>query len=173
MTPETTNTELVHQTFEAFNRNDIDGLMALYQDDVVLERIPGEVFRGKRAVRGFWMESFDAFPEMELEVVSILDADDRVAVEWRCHGTFTGAPYQGFHATGKSVNFRGCSFIRNRDGLVAEVMIYMDAMTWSRQIGALPAEGALGDKAMVTAFNAQTDLVTAIREWRQKRQHSQ
>jgi hypothetical protein len=41
--------------------------------------------------------------------------------------------------------------------------IYYDGLAFARQIGMLPREGTLADKAMTTAFNARTDAIRKLR----------
>lgn len=155
--------------FDAAGRRDLDALSARYRDDVVIEWVPAGTFRGKQAVRDFWAEIFGAVPDSRLELLNLICEADFVVGQWRWRGTFTGTPYLGVHATGKPVDFRGCDVMRFVDGLLAEETVYFDGLGWARQIGMLPGEGTIGDKAMRTAFNAQTDAVAAVRQWLQKR----
>ena len=90
--------------------------------------------------------------------------DTRAVVQWRAHGTFTGAAFQGIHATGRSVELRGCDVMTFDEGRLRRNTIYYDGLTFARQIGMLPREGSPGDKAITAAFNAGTDVRARLRQ---------
>lgn len=48
------------------------------------------------------------------------------------------------------------------DGLLVDNTVYYDGLSFARQIGMLPRAGSRGDRAMTTAFNAQTDLRSTL-----------
>jgi SnoaL-like protein len=58
--------DVVRRFNEAFNRNDVDALMALMTDDCVFENTrpapDGERFQGQSRVRGFWKQFFGRSP---------------------------------------------------------------------------------------------------------------
>lgn len=74
------------------------------------------------------------------------------------HRHLSGAPFQGIHPTGRSVELRGCDVFRVEDGKIRRNTIYYDGLAFARQIGLLPREGSATDKAMTAAFNASTDI---------------
>lgn len=173
MTQESTSAATARTILEAAGRRDPDALGALYRDDVVVEWLPVGRFEGKQAVLGFWKEIFESVPDSRIELLSVVSEGDTAVMEWRWHGTFSGGPYIGIHATGKEVDFRGCDVMRFADGLLASEIIYFDGLGWARQIGLLPGQGTAGDKALTTVFNATTDLRAAINEWWTKRKEEQ
>ena len=72
---------------EAFNRHDVDAVMALMTDDVVFENTSpppdGERHEGQAAVRAFWERFFAGSPRAHFEAEEIFAAGDRCAVRWR------------------------------------------------------------------------------------------
>ncbi len=87
--------DVIRQASEAFSRHDADGLAKVYAEDVVVydPQYP-EPLRGREAVRSD-MEAFvRTFPDLQVEVRSILQDGNTYAYE----GTMTGT-HQGPLAT--------------------------------------------------------------------------
>jgi ketosteroid isomerase-like protein len=100
---------------EAFNRHDVDAVMALMTDDVVFENTSpqpdGERFAGQDAVRAFWEDFFASSPQAHFEAEEIIAAGDRCTVRWR-------------YSWGDG-HIRGIDLFRVRDGKVAEKLSYV------------------------------------------------
>ena len=122
--PESAVTEETIKTIErfndAFNRHDVDGIMALMTDDCVFESTSpapdGRRFQGQKAVRSIWEELFAGSPQAALETEEILAAGDRCIVRWVYH--WVGADGQPGHV-------RGMDLFRVRDGKVSEKLSYV------------------------------------------------
>jgi ketosteroid isomerase-like protein len=116
--PQTGGTLEVIQRFnDAFNRHDVDAVMALMTEDCVFENTfpapDGERFDGAIAVRGFWERFFRSTPTARFEAEEIFAAGDRCVVRWVFHwGT------EGGHV-------RGVDVMRVRDGRVSEKLSYV------------------------------------------------
>jgi len=82
----------VHRFNEAFNRHDVDAVMALMTDDCVFDTTApapdGELFRGQEAVRGAWEAFFAASPRANFETEEIFACGDRCV----CAGAMSGTP---------------------------------------------------------------------------------
>jgi ketosteroid isomerase-like protein len=100
---------------EAFNRHDVDAVMALMTEDVVFENTypppDGERHVGQVAVRAFWTQFFESTPSAHFEAEDMFVGGDRATVRWR----FT---WDGGHV-------RGVDVMRVRDGRVAEKLSYV------------------------------------------------
>jgi ketosteroid isomerase-like protein len=109
--------DAVHRFNEAFNRHDVDGVMALMTVDCIFENtLPGpdgERFEGAQAVRAFWGRFFAATPRGRFETEEIFAAGDRCVVRWVFHWDDTGG------------HVRGVDVMRVRDGRVAEKLAYV------------------------------------------------
>ena len=105
---------------EAFNRHDVDAVMALMTDDCVFENTypppDGERYEGRAAVRGFWERLFRSTPDARFTFEEIFAAGDRCAQRWRYD--FTGGD-------GRPGHIRGVDILRVRDGKVAEKLSYV------------------------------------------------
>ena len=100
---------------DAFNRHDVDAVMALMTDDVVFENTSpppeGERYEGQAAVRAFWATFFEESPRAHFAAEDIFAAADRCAVRWR-------------YSWGDG-SIRGVDVFRVRDGKVAEKLSYV------------------------------------------------
>ncbi len=111
---------------------------------------------------------FDAVPDLHMDVEEVVVAGEpgheRATVRWRITGTFSGAPYMGIEPTGRPVDIHGMDLLSFEDGRIAGNNVYYDQLTFARQVGVLPSEGSVGEKAMTGAVNLVTKGRAAIRE---------
>jgi ketosteroid isomerase-like protein len=110
------NTVLVIERFNAaFNRHDVDAVMALMTDDCVFESThpppDGERFVGQAAVRAFWERFFRESPHADFQAEEWIVAGDRAVIRW--------------HYSWGSGHIRGVDVFRVRDGKVAEKFSYV------------------------------------------------
>jgi ketosteroid isomerase-like protein len=104
--------ELAYQAFDAMNRHDLDGFLALMNDDVEavssLAAMEGG-YRGHAGIRRWWQNLFDVFPDFNVEVVDVRDLGEGstfATLRRRGHGAGSGTPLDMLLWTG----------IRMRDG---------------------------------------------------------
>jgi ketosteroid isomerase-like protein len=113
--------ETVERFNDAFNRHDVDGVMALMSEDVVFESTmpppDGERHEGQTAVRAVWDELFRASPNAVFETEDAFAAGDRCVVRW----LYRWAEDED----GKPGHVRGVDIFRVRDGKVAEKLSYV------------------------------------------------
>lgn len=99
----------------AFNRHDVDAVMALMTEDVIFENTSpppnGERREGQAAVRAFWEQFFAGSPNALFEAEDTFAAGDRCVVQWR-------------YSWGDG-HIRGVDLFRVRDGKVAEKLSYV------------------------------------------------
>lgn len=111
----TDNRALLDAFGEAFNRKDVDGVMALMTDDCVHETTDpapdGVRHSGQAAVRAYWTRLFEATPQMSFENEDVFVSGDRACVRWR-------------FSWGEG-HVRGVDVFRFRDGQVAEKLSYV------------------------------------------------
>jgi ketosteroid isomerase-like protein len=109
-------TQAVVDAFNAaFNRRDVDAVMALMTDDIVFENTypppDGERYVGQAAVRAFWERFFADAPNARFETEDQFAGGDRAVVRWR-------------YSWGDG-HVRGVDVFRVRDGKVAEKLSYV------------------------------------------------
>jgi ketosteroid isomerase-like protein len=105
---------------DAFNRHDVDGVVAAMTEDCVFENTSpapdGERYVGQAAVRAFWESFFAASPQATFDTEDIFAGGDRCLVRWR---------YRWVAADGTPGHIRGVDVFRVRDGKVAEKFAYV------------------------------------------------
>jgi ketosteroid isomerase-like protein len=118
--PRTATIAAVQRFNEAFNRHDVDAVMATMTRDCVFENTwpapDGERYEGWEAVRSFWEKFFRSSPEASFQTEEIFAGGDRCVVRWR---------YDWVEKDGKPGHVRGVDVIRLRDGKVAEKLSYV------------------------------------------------
>jgi ketosteroid isomerase-like protein len=109
--------DVIRRFNEAFNRHDVDGVMALMTADCVFENtLPapdGERFEGAPAVRAFWQRFFQTTPAARFETEESFAVGDRCVVRWV------------FRWDDRGGHVRGVDVLRVRDGKVAEKLAYV------------------------------------------------
>jgi ketosteroid isomerase-like protein len=99
----------------AFERHDVDGVMAASTEDCVFENTgpapDGERYEGAAAVRAFWTNFFQSNPTARFETEEQFAAGDRLVVRWR-------------YDWGNG-HVRGIDVFRVRDGKVSEKLAYV------------------------------------------------
>ena len=93
MTQTSTETDpvVIVQTFvERINRHDLDGLAELMTKDHVFVDSLGQRFIGRDKMRSGWRSYFNAFPDYEIRVDTVLRDGDRVALFGAARGTYAG-----------------------------------------------------------------------------------
>jgi ketosteroid isomerase-like protein len=98
----------------AFDRQDVDGIMAAMTEDCVFESTAppdGVRYEGQPAVRRVWEDLFASSPDARFVSEELFVAGDRAIGRWR---------YEW--ADG---HVRGVDVFRVRDGLVAEKLSYV------------------------------------------------
>lgn len=105
-------------------------------------KMPGMAFRGREPLLGMLAGYRAAFPDLRHRVTHHVEADDTVALELIVEGTHTGpmqTPQGTVPATGKTVTWESCDYIRVRDGRVVSWHVYHDTVPFLTAMGVLPA----------------------------------
>jgi ketosteroid isomerase-like protein len=111
--------EAVERFNSAFNRHDVDGVMAAMTDDCVFENTnpppDGARYEGQAAVRAFWENFFRSSPSAVFEAEEMFASEDRCVVRWVYRKVKDGKPW----------HLRGVDVFRVREGKVAEKLAYV------------------------------------------------
>jgi ketosteroid isomerase-like protein len=112
--------QIIQHFNEAFNRHDVDAIMAAMTEDCVFENTypppNGERYSEQAAVRTFWVNFFASSPHAHFETEDIFASNDRCLVRWL---------YRWVAPDGKHGHVRGVDVFRVRDGKVAEKFSYV------------------------------------------------
>jgi uncharacterized protein len=116
------NVELARQTYDAFNRGDLDLVLGAFDADVEVHDPPempdAAVHRGHDAVRRDWQRTFDSFEEFSIEVEECQDLGEDLLVLLRYRGRGRGS--------GVSVDAQLAHLLTIRDGKLVRMRQFMD-----------------------------------------------
>lgn len=113
-------TELVTRFTDAFNRDDLDGVMACLAEDAVYDEFTGTVNRGRAAIRAAFVPQFRGdYGRLRFQTEDLF-ADPlagKALIRWICT-----------LRTGKGpAAWRGLDILHVRDGLIVEKLTYAKA----------------------------------------------
>jgi ketosteroid isomerase-like protein len=112
--------DLLNSFNDAFNRHDVDAIMALMTPDCLFDNTfpapDGTLFQGQAEVRRFWEEFFRVSPHARFEVEELFVSGDRAVQRWA---------YIWTDAQGVQGHVRGVDLFLLRDGLIAEKRSYV------------------------------------------------
>jgi ketosteroid isomerase-like protein len=125
MMPEESTTpdleELVRRINDAFARGDIDGVLAMFRPDAVLDMSPigMGVFEGREPIRGFYEDVFVSYEDFEPVIEELRDLGNGVSFGvFAAHGRLQGS------ASWLGLRFAGVGIWTN--GLVERITYYTD-----------------------------------------------
>jgi ketosteroid isomerase-like protein len=133
------NTDTVRALFASINDRDPDAAAAHIAESAEWTEVPtGQSYRGP----GGWRENMDfwlgAFPDGRVEVTTVIDGGEWVAVEYTGRGTNTGplpTPAGEIPPTGKPVEMAFVDVLRFEGGKVAAGRSYFDMASMMNQLG--------------------------------------
>jgi steroid delta-isomerase-like uncharacterized protein len=131
--------DIIDRHFAAENAHDVEGTLATYTDDIVWDDVthPDSPFRGKENVGAVYSGIIDAIPDVHLESVWRVSADDGNAVidESILTGHVHGS-WSGIEGGGAPVRVRILHVFELRDGLIARENAWFNAADVVRQVEA-------------------------------------
>lgn len=133
------NAQALVASYEAANRRDLDGSIALVADDYrFVDHATRTSARGKDAIR-MWMESMlAASSDMRCEAHVLVDLGDLVVIKVLSEGTHDG-PFGGIPPTGRRVRTTQCEIHRFDDtGELVESELFYDLYGILADMGAVP-----------------------------------
>jgi ketosteroid isomerase-like protein len=112
--------DLVVRFTDAFNREDLDAVMAFFADDATYDEFDGRSSRGKAAIRAAFEPQFlGAFGRMRFvtEDVFVDPVSGKALIRWLCT----------LERDGKLRGWRGLDFLHVRGGRIVEKQTYAKA----------------------------------------------
>lgn len=122
------NKEMLHKLIdEVINNNKVDLIEELFSPELV--QPVKQAFTSFRA----------AFPDWREEIVDFVAEDDKIAVRFRCIGTFNGnGTFMDASPTGKKMDVEEVFFLKIKDGHFIEYWGIEDNFSRMKQLGILP-----------------------------------
>jgi steroid delta-isomerase-like uncharacterized protein len=128
---------LIARYYDAFNRGDIDGMLACITDDLIHDTNQGDRRIGRDRFHAFCARMAHHYKERLDDITVMTTADGaRAAAEFNVNGQYlvteTGLP----DATGQSYQLPAGTFFAVRDGKIARVTTYYNLTDWIIQVSA-------------------------------------
>ena len=111
----TSEEQVIKQYFEAFNRHDVDAVVACFHDAIVLVDTAGERVEGLEAARRRYEADFELIPDAHCELRLVTGHDERGVAESIFRGTVRG---------GGPVRALGTEVMEFADGKIKEIRDY-------------------------------------------------
>lgn len=130
-----TNVKTQEKLGEILTAREVSRLGEGFHADVVdHDPVPGAP-AGLAGIQEFWSSFFEAFPDVDLKVETLVADDEYVTAVFTISGTHTG-PFEGNEPTGKSFQVRGIQVGKfNEEGLIVERWGATDQATLMQQLG--------------------------------------
>lgn len=130
--------DIARQWAAAYNRHDAQAAAALYDAQVKNFQLPwGKIVEGHEAMRQTYVRIFAAFPDIQVDILELLEDGPRAVVEWRFRGTMLGE-FAGHPPNQRSFDMRGCEVFEVRDGKIVSQRGYWDKATMFSQLQLVP-----------------------------------
>lgn len=131
------NIEAQERIVELIAHGDIDDIDEVFANEVIdHDPAPGQG-PGVEGIKGFWRALRGAFPDLSLQLESLVADENRVVVVLTITGTHRGN-FQGVEPTGKPISVRGIQMGRfenakivERWGATDEIGIMEQICAWS------------------------------------------
>ncbi len=134
--------DMFQDLIAAWNAHDPDKVAAMFTSDALYEDVAlGIKSQGTDQIRKFAKFTFDAVPDMKIELVNSFSAGSHGYSEWVLSGTDVG-----IFKTGKTFSFRGASINDIAGGKFASNLDYYDLSVVMKQEGLLPAQTAQAEQ---------------------------
>ncbi len=126
---------VVQAYYEAFNRGDWAGMVALLTDDVAHDINQGARETGREPFRRFLAHMERCYREELREIVVLTEpAGERAAAEFVVHGTYLGTDGDLPPAKGQTYVLPAGAFFALREGRIARISNYYNLQDWLRQV---------------------------------------
>jgi predicted ester cyclase len=134
------NKEIVRRYRQAHTTNKLDALDEIIAEDLIPHNLLPGLPAGIEGAKMAHQTVLASFPDyMTTTEGELIAENDKVVERWSCTATFTGAPYQGTPANGKSFSVTGISIYRLAHGKIVEHWAEADFLGASQQLGVLPS----------------------------------
>lgn len=128
---------LIRAYYDAFNRDDAEGMLAQLSDDVRHDVNEGGKEIGRDAFRAFLKRMSRCYRERLTDIRVAVGEDGRyAAAEYVVHGEYIASDEGLPPASGQKYVLPGGAFFDVQDGKIARVTNYYNLADWIRQVNA-------------------------------------
>jgi steroid delta-isomerase-like uncharacterized protein len=126
---------VVQAYYEAFNRGDWAGMVALLTDDVAHDINQGTRETGREPFRRFLAHMERCYREELRDIVVLTEhSGERAAAEFVVHGTYLLTDSDLPPAKGQTYVLPACAFFTLRAGRISRISNYYNLRDWLRQV---------------------------------------
>jgi predicted ester cyclase len=134
-------TDVMRRKIAAFNAHDMGEMLSHFSPETVKE-VPGALLRGRDQLAAFFSVFWEAFPDIEVTVTSVVEEGSVVAIQARSRGTHLGTfrtPGGDIPPTGRHIDLPLSDDYKVEGGLIVSGHLHFDRLTLLEQIGVVPA----------------------------------
>jgi steroid delta-isomerase-like uncharacterized protein len=132
-----TKNTTVTQLFTAWNNHDAQAILNIYHNDFEREDVGNLQVYGKDKLMKVVTNYLHAFPDLHMEIDTVVEKKEQVVVCWTATGHHKGK-IMNIPATGKFISFKGVSVLNITDEKIKRVWYLWDQASMLRQMGLLP-----------------------------------
>ena len=127
---------LLERYYAAFNRGDMEGMLACLSEDVAHDINQGARQSGKQAFRDF-LAHMDRCYRERLSDITVMANDEgtSAAAEFVVHGEYLATDEGLPQAEGQKYVLPAGAFFDLADGLISRVSVYYNLADWTAQVG--------------------------------------
>ena len=127
---------LLERYYDAFNRDDSEGMLACLADDVVHDINQGGREHGKAAFAAFLAHMDRCYRERLRDIVVMTSEDgSRAAAEFVVEGEYLVTDEGLPPANGQRYELPAGAFLELGGGLIRRITMYYNLADWTRQVG--------------------------------------
>lgn len=124
---------------DIWSKGEIELVDELYSDEFVGEVIGFDSFHGPGDYKAWVSDSRVAFPDLDVEIDELIEADELLCGKWTARGTHEGKiKMLDLEPTGESVEYSGLFIAHIHDEQVVRELHCSDFVTLLGQVGILP-----------------------------------
>lgn len=132
-----TSIDIVRNYYDAFNRGDWEGMIALLDPEVRHDANQGDSYTGLDHYRAFLQHMEDCYEENLSDMVLMGDASgERVAAEFTVNGIYKKTDGDLPAATGQRYVLPAGAFLEVKNGRICRVTTYYNLPLWISMISA-------------------------------------
>ena len=127
--------KLVQRYYDAFNAQDVDGMLDCLSPSFVHDVSQGERRKGKKKFAEFLAHMNRCYREQLSDIVVMTNTDgSRAAAEFRLKGKYLQTDEGLPEAQGQTYRLNGATLFEVKDGKIARVSTHYNLKDWVRQV---------------------------------------
>lgn len=133
---------IIEMNEASWHSRDLDKVYSYYADDISFHRAPFPPVSGKVANMEADKATLSAFSDIKSTILELVVEGDTVVAHWKWQGIHSGTLQSlGLPATGKQIQFSGCSIYHFKEGKIFEQREYGDMLAFMMQLGVISMPG--------------------------------